>query len=50
MFEISAPGFRPLNANLTLCVIQAAFFLGPILGGALVARRDITAILLSALE
>jgi len=38
MFEISAPGFRPLNANLTLCVIQAAFFLGPVLGGALVAR------------
>lgn len=36
MFEISDPRFRPLNANLTLCVIQAAFFLGPVLGGALV--------------
>ena len=38
MFEISPPRFRPLNANLTLCAIQAAFFLGPVLGGALVAR------------
>lgn len=38
MFEISVPQFRPLNANLTLCVIQAAFFLGPVLGGSLVAR------------
>lgn len=37
MFEVSVPAFRPLNANLTLCAIQAAFFLGPILGGALVA-------------
>lgn len=38
MFEISVPQFRPLNANLTLCVIQAAFFLGPIIGGVLVSR------------
>ena len=38
MFEVSAPNFRPLNANLTLCAIQAAFFLGPVLGGAIVAR------------
>ena len=38
MFEVSSPGFRPLNANLTLCSMQAAGFLGPVLGGALVVR------------
>jgi len=38
MFEVSSPGFRPLNANLILCTTQAAFFLGPVLGGALVVR------------
>jgi MFS family permease len=40
MFEISSPRFRPLNANLTLFSIQAAFFLGPVLGGAVVVRWD----------
>lgn len=40
MFEVSSPGFRPLNANLTLCSIQAACFLGPVLGGAIVVRWD----------
>jgi MFS family permease len=38
MFDVSSPGFRPLNANLILCTTQAAFFLGPVLGGALVVR------------
>ena len=38
MFEVSSPSFRPLNANLILCSTQAAFFLGPVLGGALVVR------------
>jgi MFS family permease len=38
MFDVSPPGFRPLNANLILCTTQAAFFLGPVLGGALVVR------------
>lgn len=38
MFEVSHPSFRPLNANLVLCATQAAFFLGPVLGGALVIR------------
>jgi len=40
MFEVSSPSFRPLNANLTLFSIQAAFFLGPVLGGAVVVRWD----------
>jgi len=40
MFEVSSPGFRPLNANLMLSSTQAGFFLGPVLGGALVARWD----------
>jgi predicted MFS family arabinose efflux permease len=39
MFEVSAPRFRALNANLMLFAIQAGFFFGPVLGGALVARR-----------
>ena len=38
MFEVSPPRFRPLNANLILFATQAGFFLGPVLGGALVAR------------
>jgi MFS family permease len=38
MFEISPPRFRPLNANLILFATQAGFFLGPVLGGALVVR------------
>ncbi len=38
MFEVSSPRFRPLNANLILFSTQAGFFLGPILGGALIAR------------
>jgi len=40
MFEVSSPSFRPLNANLILCATQAAFFLGPVLGGAVVVRWD----------
>ena len=40
MFEMSSPIFRPLNANLILFSIQAAFFLGPFLGGAVVVRWD----------
>ncbi len=38
MFEISPPSLRPLNANLMLFAVQAGFFLGPVVGGALVAR------------
>jgi hypothetical protein len=38
MLEVSAPQFRPLNANLMLFAVQAGYFLGPVLGGALVAR------------
>ena len=38
MFEVSAPRFRALNANLMLFAVQAGGFLGPVVGGALVAR------------
>ncbi len=38
MFEVSAPIFRPLNANLILFSTHAAFFLGPVFGGAVVGR------------
>jgi len=40
MFQISAPHLRPMNANLMLFAVQSGFFLGPVLGGALVARHD----------
>ncbi|MGC8605280.1 MAG: MFS transporter, partial [Desulfomonilaceae bacterium] len=38
MLQISAPNFRALNANLMLFAVQAGFFFGPVLGGALVAN------------
>ncbi len=37
MFEVGAPRFRGLNANLMLFGVQAGYFLGPVVGGALVA-------------
>jgi MFS family permease len=40
MFQISAVHFRGLNANLMLFAVQAGFFLGPVVGGALVAHWD----------
>lgn len=38
MFEASAPRFRGLNANLMLSAVQAGYFLGPVVGGALVGH------------
>jgi MFS family permease len=40
MLQISAERFRSLNANLMLFAAQAGFFLGPVLGGVLVAHWD----------
>ena len=40
MFQVSALRFRSLNANLMLFAVQAGFFLGPVVGGALVAHWD----------
>ncbi len=40
MFQVSALRFRSLNANLMLFAVQAGFFLGPVIGGALVAHWD----------
>ncbi len=37
MFEVSVPRFRALNANLMLFAVQAGYFLGPVVGGPLVA-------------
>ena len=39
MFDFSPPRLRPLNANLMLFAVQGGSFLGPSIGGALVARR-----------
>ncbi len=38
MFDHSAPRLRPLNANLMLFAVQGGSFLGPSIGGALVAH------------
>ena len=38
VFELSAPRFRPQNANLMMFAVQLGSFLGPAVGGALVAR------------
>ena len=38
MLEVSAPQFRPLNANLMLFAVQAGYFLGPVISGSLVGR------------
>jgi predicted MFS family arabinose efflux permease len=38
VFDISQPRFRALNTNLTMVVFQAGFFLGPLLGGAVLLR------------
>lgn len=38
VFELSEPRFRPLNANLMMFTVQLGSFLGPAVGGALVAR------------
>ncbi len=38
VFELSEPRFRPQNANLMMFAVQLGSFLGPAVGGALVAR------------
>lgn len=38
VFELSAPRFRPQNANLMMFAVQLGSFLGPAVGGALLAR------------
>jgi MFS family permease len=38
VFELSEPRFRPQNANLMMFAVQLGLFLGPAVGGALVAR------------
>ncbi len=40
MLQISTERFRSLNANLMLFAVQAGFFLGPVLGGVLVAHWE----------
>lgn len=38
MFQVSPARFRALNANLMQFAVQAGFFLGPVIGGAVVAQ------------
>lgn len=39
MFEVSAPQFRAMNANLMLFTVQGGLFFGPTIGGALVVQQ-----------
>lgn len=39
MFQLSPARFRSLNANLMLFAVQAGFFIGPVIGGALVSQH-----------
>jgi MFS family permease len=48
MFEFSEPRFRPLNANLMNFAIQAGSFLGPSVGGALLAHHGYRGYFLAA--
>ena len=40
MYQISPPHLRSVNANLMMFAVQSSFFLGPVLGGSLVAHHD----------
>ncbi|MEI6888119.1 MAG: MFS transporter [Bacteroidales bacterium] len=44
MFDISLPPARALNQNLLLIMMQGGFFLGPLLGGQLIAGFGYTAL------
>ena len=39
MFEVSAPRFRAMNANLMLFTVHGGLFFGPTIGGALVVQQ-----------
>lgn len=38
VFDVSEPRFRGLNMNLSLVMLQAGFFVGPLIGGLILAR------------
>jgi len=38
VFDISEPRFRGLNMNLSMVMMQAGFFVGPVVGGLILAR------------
>jgi MFS family permease len=40
MFDISPPRLRGLNTNLGVQMFQGGFFLGPLLGGLILAHWD----------
>ncbi len=47
MFDISTPSTRAVNQNLLLVMMQGGFFLGPLLGGQIIARYGYTALFTS---
>jgi len=47
MFDISAPAVRAMNQNLLIVMMQGGFFLGPFVGGQLIARWGYTALFAS---
>jgi predicted MFS family arabinose efflux permease len=42
VFDISAPRFRALNSNLNMVMFQAGFFVGPLVGAAILSRWGYT--------
>lgn len=46
MFDVSPPSLRGFNTNLGVQMFQAGFFIGPLVGGLLLARMDYRAIYL----
>jgi predicted MFS family arabinose efflux permease len=44
VFDVSRPKFRALNTNLAMEMFQAGFFVGPVLGGAILVARGYSAL------
>jgi len=47
MFDISSPRTRGMNQNLLIVMMQAGFFLGPLLGGLMISLSGYTALFAS---
>jgi predicted MFS family arabinose efflux permease len=48
LFECSSPSARALNLNLTMVMLQAGYFIGPIAGGLIMAKMGYKAVFLTS--
>lgn len=48
LFECSSPSARALNLNLTMVMLQAGYFIGPIAGGLIMAKMGYRAVFLTS--